>query len=148
MFCEAYIEIAGYISREPIFTVTKQGVPYCTFSVTTTNNTSGDKDLIRFACFCWQGQQYNLLKRLNLTIKDEVVIKGMFSVTVTQGTEKPLVNLQCYVNYIKVIRSASAERARDELNSTRTIEEIPVKREFNRNKDLEVRIDKNDNPWG
>jgi hypothetical protein len=148
MFCEAYIEIAGYISREPIFTVTKQGVPYCTFSVTTTNNTSGDKDLIKFHCFCWQGQQYNLIKKLNLTLKDEIVVKGMFSMNATQGVDKPLVNLQCYVNYMKVIRSASAEKAREELNSVRTVEEVPVKKQFKNVNDKEVRIDKNDNPWG
>lgn len=104
--------------------------------------------MIKFHCFCWQGQQYNLIKQLNLTLKDEIMVKGMFSANVTQGVDKPLVNLQCYVNYIKVIRSSSAEKAMQELNSARTVEEIPVKKQFKNVNDTEVRIDKNDNPWG
>ena len=151
MYTEAHITVAGWLTTEPLFTVTKQGVPYCKFTIATTNNTGKDKDIIKFGCFLWQGQQYNLLKQLNLTAKDEIVVRGMFSTSIQQGQgyTTPLVNLNIYVNYIKVIRSASAERAMQQLNNAeRIVEEIPVKKDFNRNKDLEVRIDKNDNPWG
>lgn len=148
MFCEAYMEIAGWLKSEPIFTCTKQGVPYCTFSIFTTNNTSGDNKILEFNCFVWQGQQYNLIKQLNLTTKDEVYVKGMFSMKARNGLKEPLINLQVYVNYIKVLRSRAAERAMNELNSTRTIEEIPVKRQIGKNENYEVKIDKKDNPWG
>ena len=145
MFCEAFITIAGWICKEPVFTVTKQGTPYCSFMIATTNNSKSNDEILRFSCFLWQGQQYNLIKQMNLTIKDEIVVRGQFSTTVKNGAQGPIHNLQCYVNYIKVIRSSAAQKAFEELNADRQITQL---KKVNKNQNMEVGIDKNDNPWG
>lgn len=149
MFSEAFIDVAGWLQSEVVFSVTKTGAPYCKFMVQTTNNTAKDKSLLTFSCFCWQGDQtYNLLKQLQLVPRDEVFVRGIFSMNITEAIPKPFVNLQIYVKYIKIIRSAAAEKARDEMNITRTIEEIPVKKQLGKVNNVEVQIDKKDNPWG
>ena len=149
MFCHTSIDIAGWIVEEPTFLVTKQGTPYCKFKVATSNNTGGDNEIMRFSCFCWAGQQFNILKQANLTMKDEVFVSGMFSYKSQNGYEKPFVHLQIYVNYIKIIRSSAAEKAMNQLNSSRIIEEVPLNnKQHNKVSNTELRIDANDNPWG